>query len=155
MALIGLIAGLWAASLAGWSRWSAARIDPVVRIWQRFCDRARRGGLPREPAEGPLAFAERAASHWPGSRDLIVSTGKLYADLRYGTGASDRDRIERLRRSARAVRFERAGRRSTAFSDPPELGRFAAADSTDPPTSSMPTSPAPTSPTPTSPIRRR
>ncbi len=67
----GILTGL--AGLVAWR--SMPRGDPLQRAYERFCRRLGRRGLPKEPAETPLAYARRAASKWPahGSEDRSAS----------------------------------------------------------------------------------
>jgi len=64
--------------------------DPVKIAYDRFCDKLRRKGLPRDLAEGPLHYAGRLKKLRP---DLALATEAitgLYVALRYGaeTGAA-------------------------------------------------------------------
>lgn len=105
MLAIGLVAALWAAGLIAWSKWSAARADPVVRAWQLFCRRTARAGLVRSACEGPLDFSERAARHWPSQERLLRAAGRLYAELRFGPSPVDAQRMKTLRETVKEVRL--------------------------------------------------
>ncbi|MBU9577217.1 DUF3488 and DUF4129 domain-containing transglutaminase family protein [Ralstonia mannitolilytica] len=63
--------------------------DPVQAQWQRLCDRLARHGCPRAPAEGPMAYAERAAVHFPQAAQAIREAAAGYVALRYGRDAAD------------------------------------------------------------------
>jgi transglutaminase-like putative cysteine protease len=63
--------------------------DPVQAQWQRLCDRLARHGCPRAPAEGPMAYAERAAAHFPHAAQAIREAAAGYVALRYGRDAGD------------------------------------------------------------------
>jgi transglutaminase-like putative cysteine protease len=59
--------------------------DPVVHAYARFCQRLAAAGLPREPAEGPHHFGERAAAHFPAAAAQIRAIIALYTALRYSS----------------------------------------------------------------------
>jgi transglutaminase-like putative cysteine protease len=61
------------------------RSDPVLQAYADFCSRLRRGGVPREPWEGPLAHAERAAAELSSHASIIHEAAALYVQLRYGS----------------------------------------------------------------------
>lgn len=68
-------------------RLRAAVDDPVKRAYLAFCWKLGRKGLPRDAAEGPLAYAARLARSRP---DLAAAAGaitQLYVALRYGENA--------------------------------------------------------------------
>ena len=66
--------------------------DPVVVAWTRFCSKLARAGTPRDPAEGPQAFAERAALAHPGAANAVRTIAARYIDLRYGKSDTKRSR---------------------------------------------------------------
>ncbi len=74
--------------------------DPVKIAYLRFCDKLRRKGLPRGPAEGPGDYARRIEQSRPDLTPAIAAITRLYVALRYGaqTGA---DRVSELRRLVR------------------------------------------------------
>jgi hypothetical protein len=57
--------------------------DPVLRSYQRFCDKLARAGLTRMPNEGPSAFANRAGTVLPVLSRQITSIAEEYIALRY------------------------------------------------------------------------
>lgn len=63
--------------------------DPVQAQWQRLCDRLARHGCARGPAEGPMAYAERAAAQFPQAGDALRRVAAGYAALRYGRDDGD------------------------------------------------------------------
>ena len=71
--------------------------DPVQAQWQRLCDRLARHGCPRGPAEGPVAYAERAAAQFPQAAQALRQAAAGYVALRYGRDGGDAQ--------ARAQRF--------------------------------------------------
>jgi transglutaminase-like putative cysteine protease len=57
--------------------------DPVVQLYERFCQRLATAGLPREPSEGPSRYGERAAARFPAVAPQIRAIIELYTALRY------------------------------------------------------------------------
>jgi transglutaminase-like putative cysteine protease len=74
--ILGLV-GLWL------RRPGRSPSDPIVRTYARFCQRLASAGLPREPAEGPHHYGERAATHFPAAAAQIRAIIALYTALRY------------------------------------------------------------------------
>jgi hypothetical protein len=58
--------------------------DPVRIAYLKFCDKLRRKGLPREPAEGPLDYARRLERARPDLASAAAAITRLYVALRYG-----------------------------------------------------------------------
>jgi protein-glutamine gamma-glutamyltransferase len=71
--------------------------DPVQAQWQRLCDRLARHGCARGAAEGPMAYAERAAAQFPQAAQALRNAAAGYVALRYGRDDGDAQ--------ARALRF--------------------------------------------------
>jgi len=71
--------------------------DPVQARWQRLCDRLARHGCTRGAAEGPMAYAERAAAQFPQAAQALRKAAAGYVALRYGRDDGDAQ--------ARAQRF--------------------------------------------------
>ncbi|PLC42702.1 DUF3488 domain-containing protein [Ralstonia pickettii] len=63
--------------------------DPVQAQWQRLCDRLARHGCTRGPAEGPMAYAERAAAQFPQAAQALRNAAAGYVALRYGRDDGD------------------------------------------------------------------
>ncbi len=59
--------------------------DPVKVAYLRFCDKLRRKGLPRAPAEGPVDYARRVEAARPDLTPAVSAITRLYIALRYGT----------------------------------------------------------------------
>lgn len=57
--------------------------DRLHRAYARFLARLARAGVAKQPHEGPLAFAERAASTLPASADGLLALSRRYARRRY------------------------------------------------------------------------
>ena len=60
-------------------------------LWAALCARLASAGLPRQPYEGPLAYAERAAQRWPQFAPVLRAIGESYAVLRYGPQSTQKD----------------------------------------------------------------
>ncbi|BAU50443.1 transglutaminase [Sulfurifustis variabilis] len=82
--------------------------DPLARIYDRYCRKLARAGLARDPHEGPLDYARRAAARWPEQRAAIVAITSRYVSFRYGSAqASPRERTA-LARAVRRLAVPRA-----------------------------------------------
>ena len=69
---------------------SHAQASVLAKIYARFCRKiARAGGPPREPHEGPLDFAARAAGLLPASAGEIQRITRIYVDGRYRRGSGE------------------------------------------------------------------
>ena len=79
--------------------------DAIAAAYVRFCTRLSRLGYTRGGAEGPLAFAQRAAVGRPDLAADIAQVTRLYVDLRYGLA------LHHVKELAEAVRQFRPGRR--------------------------------------------
>lgn len=75
-------------------------VDPLVRVYDRYCRKLARAGLARAPHEGPLDYARRAIARWPDQRHAIEAITAGYVAVRYGAGAP----AETVRTLARDVR---------------------------------------------------
>ncbi|HET9762572.1 MAG TPA: DUF4129 domain-containing protein, partial [Casimicrobiaceae bacterium] len=82
--LVGALAFAWGVALLGVSRAGRVRADPARALWLKLCRRLAHAGLPRQPSEGPLAYAARAAQRWPRWARTLERIGDTYATLRYG-----------------------------------------------------------------------
>lgn len=71
-------------------------VDPVQRLWQRFCNKLGQQGSPRAAHEGPADFVARAAERHPREAGRIRAIGASYIALRYGERAGERA-LARLR----------------------------------------------------------
>ncbi len=81
---------VWGGGLLLWFRLRQyQRDDRVAALWNALCRRLARAGLPREPHEGPLAYAARAAARWPALEAAFAVIGESYAALRYGPRGTD------------------------------------------------------------------
>jgi hypothetical protein len=62
--------------------------DPAKIAYLRFCDKLRRKGLPRDPAEGPADYARRLEQARPDLAPAVAAITGLYVSLRYGIETS-------------------------------------------------------------------
>jgi hypothetical protein len=74
--------------------------DPAKAAYLRFCDKLRRKGLPRDPAEGPADYARRLERLRPDLVPVVTAITGLYVALRYGTTTGNA-RLEELQRQVR------------------------------------------------------
>ena len=61
--------------------------DPVKVAYLRYCNKLRRKGLPRDPSEGPVDYANRLERLRPDLSPAIATITGLYISLRYGAEA--------------------------------------------------------------------
>jgi len=59
------------------------RSDPAQKIYLRFCRKLAQQGLVRQPAEGPLAFAQRIKISRPELTQAVEEITHLYIQIRY------------------------------------------------------------------------
>jgi protein-glutamine gamma-glutamyltransferase len=62
---------------------SRSRADRVKALYERFCRKAARLGVRRDPWEGPSDFSSRAARLLPGESERIQQISNTYIALRY------------------------------------------------------------------------
>jgi transglutaminase-like putative cysteine protease len=60
-----------------------SRVDRVKALYEYFCRKTVRLGVPRDPCEGPLDFAQRAAQSLPNESNRIRQIADTYILLRY------------------------------------------------------------------------
>jgi transglutaminase-like putative cysteine protease len=105
--IVALAAGVltvWGVAFLWFGQWLVHRRDPVVAIWARLCRHLARAGLPRRSDEGPLAYAQRAATRWPQWGAVLRKIGETYAVLRYGpVGGTRSELIAALRASVASL----------------------------------------------------
>lgn len=96
----GLLLGLLALFL--FKPWRRER-DPLLRQFRRFELLLARHGLPRQAAEGPRAYAERAARQLPAQAEAIRAFAQTFEAQQYGAATLDAQalarRLRELRRS--------------------------------------------------------
>jgi protein-glutamine gamma-glutamyltransferase len=70
----------------GWMQLSTrSRTDRVKALYERFCQRAARLGVRRDPWEGPSDFSHRAAQLLPNESERIRQISNTYIALRYAS----------------------------------------------------------------------
>ena len=107
------ILGLAAAAVQLFERSAPNAHDPVRRLYERFCGKlARRAGLRRAVAEGPLDFARRAAAAVPSAQADIARITDLYVASRYARDGG-RSLVETLREAVRRFRVPRESQRGS------------------------------------------
>jgi protein-glutamine gamma-glutamyltransferase len=68
----------------GWMQLrTRSRVDRVNALYEYFCRKTARLGVPRDPCEGPLDFARRAAQSLPNESSRIHQIADTYILLRY------------------------------------------------------------------------
>jgi protein-glutamine gamma-glutamyltransferase len=102
MTLFWLV-GLVVACFSLWMLRRTREQDPVARAWRRFCQKLARHGTERRRAEGPRAFAARAAAEQPHVAADVAEISDLYVSLRYGA-APDLASLAMLRQRVREFR---------------------------------------------------
>ena len=60
-----------------------SRVDRAKALYEYFCRKIARLGVPRDPCEGPLDFARRAAQSLPNESNRIRQIADTYVLLRY------------------------------------------------------------------------
>ena len=93
----------WGALVVGWLLWKRRRQERALVLWNDLNRRLARAGMPRQPHEGPIAFAQRAAARWPQFAIAFTAIGESFAELRYGAAAADREREALVATLERAI----------------------------------------------------
>jgi hypothetical protein len=70
----------------------------VKIAYLKFCDKLRRKGLSRAPAEGPVDYARRVERQRPELAPAVEAITRLYVALRYGAESGASVLIELQRR---------------------------------------------------------
>lgn len=102
-ALLAASTGILLLLLTGWTLRQRARQDPLQMLWEDFCRRLAKQGLPRQPWEGPADYAKRITARWPRREAEITALCTLYQALRYG-GGNHHDGRRKLKAMIRAFR---------------------------------------------------
>jgi protein-glutamine gamma-glutamyltransferase len=101
---LAAIIAIWALGVLAYLTQKRRRQERALVLWEEVCRRLGRAGLSRQPYEGPLAYAERAASRWPQFAIAFHAIGESFATLRYGnTAAKPRERAAMLATLERAI----------------------------------------------------
>jgi len=64
-------------------------MDRVKTLYERFCRKAARLGVRRDPSEGPLDFSRRAELLLPNESQRIRDISNIYIALRYAPEPAD------------------------------------------------------------------
>ena len=88
-------AGLWILSQGG------AHTDSARKLYNRFCKKLGRAGLPRRTYEGPRDYAERAQHHFNSQASTINAITDMYIRIRY---ADESGRLGELRQAIKRFR---------------------------------------------------
>ena len=74
----------------GWMQLrTRSRMDRVKTLYERFCRKAARLGVRRDPSEGPLDFSRRAELLLPNESQRIRDISNIYIALRYAPEPAD------------------------------------------------------------------
>ena len=103
VALVTAIVFTWGGLVVGWLMWRRRRQERALVLWDDLNRRLARAGLPRQPHEGPLAFAARAAQRWPQFAIAFAAIGESFASLRYGAIPVERERDALVATLERAI----------------------------------------------------
>jgi hypothetical protein len=80
--------------------------DRVRELYERFCQKTARMGVPREPWEGPSDFSSRAALLLPNESERIRQISGTYIALRYAREAAG-DVLDKFARDVRTFATRR------------------------------------------------
>ena len=103
---VGVVSAVlvWSLGVFAWFAARRKRQERASALWNDACRRLARGGLPRLPHEGPLAFAARASRRWPQFAIAFTAMAESFAALRYGAaGDRDSERLALLATLERAI----------------------------------------------------
>jgi hypothetical protein len=79
-----VVAAALLVTYAGWMQLrTRSRADRVKALYERFCRKAARLGVRRNPWEGPSDFSRRAAQLLPNESQRIRQISNTYIALRY------------------------------------------------------------------------
>jgi transglutaminase-like putative cysteine protease len=106
--MLVLLASTFLLGIAGWLLIKKpVTSDPVLRTYQRFCERVARLGIRRQPSEGPRDFSHRIVTARPELKRQVDWITEAFILLRYGRPTDpvrDLDQLQRLvRRFPRGV----------------------------------------------------
>ncbi len=105
-AFVGALATLSLLSFVIFQR-DQVKPDPVVRVYQRYCNRLKKLGMTRRPNEGPVDFSARARLQFPDFEKQIDNITLQFITLRYASPDSVVSPAELARFSTMVVQFER------------------------------------------------
>lgn len=67
------------------------KTDPVQDIYEKFCKKLAKAGLPRPPHQGPIDYATDVAAARPDLSETVWEITNWYVKMRYGAGKADKD----------------------------------------------------------------
>jgi len=73
--------------------------QPLLFLYREFCRKLARAGMERQPWEGPLDFARRAAAAFPAQAEAIAHISNFFIDLRFYRTPLTSQRLKAFRRS--------------------------------------------------------
>jgi protein-glutamine gamma-glutamyltransferase len=103
VALLAAFLFAWGALVVGGLLWKRRRQERALALWNDLNRRLARAGMPRQPHEGPVAFAQRAAQRWPQFAIAFAAIGESFAELRYGLPGSPQERAALVATLERAI----------------------------------------------------
>ena len=106
--VVALIVFAWGALVVGWLMWKRRHQERALVLWDDLNRRLASAGLPRQPHEGPLDFARRAAARWPQFAIAFSAIGESFAELRYGALDAGRERDALVATLKRAIEVQPA-----------------------------------------------
>jgi hypothetical protein len=110
MTLVALITVLLSVILL---RQKQKAIDPVLRLYQRFCAKLKPAGLIRTNQEGAIDFAQRAKTVLPEQAEAIEQITASFIQLRYGRVSTREDFTKFAKSVARFKVHDRKARPPT------------------------------------------
>jgi len=85
-----LLVGIMVFTLAIWLiKKSPSPRNEILHVYQKYCAKLTRAGIPKPPAQGPLDYAFAAITHRPDLEHDIEGITEAYIHLRYGRQKSD------------------------------------------------------------------
>ena len=103
-AVVTVVAVIFATLLLFSALWLRRRQkqDPVVRAYEKFCNKLLKTGLSRQPTEGPLDFCSRLIQARADLSEQVARITATYIELRYGHFSADglarlRQQVDHLR----------------------------------------------------------
>ncbi len=103
--MVGVISGLLL--LQGWLFMRGRQQpEPLVRLYDNFCGKLSRAGLPRAAGEGPFRYASRIERQRPDLAECSNNITQRYVALRYAM-TGDEDDLRQLKQLVHRFRPSR------------------------------------------------
>ncbi|VAW79746.1 FIG001454: Transglutaminase-like enzymes, putative cysteine proteases, partial [hydrothermal vent metagenome] len=64
--------------------------EPIIKLYQKFCKKLAAKGIIHQAHEGPMDYANKAASALPALKDSIYLISRLYIKIRYEVSSTDK-----------------------------------------------------------------